>query len=100
MLIIPAPNNRDGIGQALADALGVSIDQVLLVGDDLHVDAPDSARAMAEQTVRDYTPPPAPADPEAEFRAALSAATTVPQLRDALLGKAGPGAQARRPSGN
>lgn len=93
----PAPDKRDGVGQAVAAALGIDVRAVTLNGDALEIDAPDSARASAEAAVRAHTPPARP-DPDGEFRAALAAATTVTQLRDALLGKAGPGAQARRPT--
>jgi hypothetical protein len=53
----------------------------------------DAVRAALDA----HTPKPV-TDPDAEFLAALEAATTVTQLREALLGKAGPGAQARRPT--
>lgn len=43
-----------------------------------------------------HTPAPKP-DPDADFRKALEAATTVAAIRDALLGKTGPGAEPRRP---
>lgn len=50
----------------------------------------DSADDAAERA-KDAARP----DPNAEFRAALEGATTVAQLRDALLGTTGPGAQPR-----
>lgn len=97
MFTIPAPDNRDRIGRALAESLGLDVTAVTLVDAELHVDAPDARAGEARAFVAAYTPPPRPPDTDAEFRAALTAATTVTQLRDALLGKAGPGAQARRP---
>lgn len=45
-----------------------------------------------------HAPVPVP-DPDAEFRAAVEAATTLSALKAALLGSKGPGAQARRPDG-
>lgn len=43
--------------------------------------------------------PAAPVDRTAEFRKAVTAATTLDGLKAALLGTAGPGAEARRPTG-
>lgn len=79
----------------LADELGVPLtaseDEVVVA------DPASTVTAAQLQAAIDAHTPPAKADPDAEFRAALTAATTVAQLRDALLGKAGPGAQARHP---
>lgn len=98
-LSAPAPDSLDGdrLRDQLAEA-GITSAEFYLSGDRLTFPAlDDSDRTLVESALSAHMNRPAPSDPEAEFRAALTAATTVTQLRDALLGKAGPGAQARRP---
>lgn len=41
---------------------------------------------------------PSDTDPDAEFRAAIEAATSIADLKAALLGAKGPGAEPRRPA--
>jgi hypothetical protein len=61
---------------------------------------PDSTVTVADlQAALDAHTPAAPVDAEVEFRKALEDATSWQTLRDALLGKAGPGAEPRRPDG-
>lgn len=95
MFHLAAPADRDGIGQAVADALGIDVRAVVLVGDILEIDAPDSAKDAARAAVAGHTPL-LRVDHDAAFRSAVAAATTIAQLRDALLGNAGPGAEPRR----
>lgn len=71
---------------------------VVFVESDAVTDAVLSAAVQAHAADPNYVDPnaaPPPPDPDVAFREALTAATTVAQLRDALLGNAGPGAQAR-----
>lgn len=100
MLTLTAPAALDGgqLAEEIGTALGREV-QIVLHPDGLEVHgAADSDRAKVQQALDAHTPTQQP-DPDADFRTALEGATTVAQLRDALLGKAGPGAQARRPSG-
>ena len=100
MQTFPAkPINGTVLAQEIAAAAGVdpSSVSVVLAGDEIQVSGLPSDKD-ASAAVAAHVPPPPPPDPDVEFRAALTAATTVTQLRDALLGKAGPGAQARRPT--
>lgn len=60
-------------------------------------DPASEVTAAALKSALDAHTPAPKTDPEAEFRKALEAATTVAQIRDALLGKTGPGAEPRRP---
>jgi hypothetical protein len=100
MILLPAPAalHGDALTTELA-AAGLPDAGVTLVGDELHIDAPESARATVERVVAAHVPPAPPADPDEEFRKSLEAATSWQTLRDALLGKAGPGAEPRRPDG-
>lgn len=50
--------------------------------------------AQLRAAVDAHTPAP-PADPDAEFRAAVENATTLAALKAAILGRTGPGAQPR-----
>lgn len=97
----PADINGDALAAEIGLAVGLTV-AVQLIGDEIEVRAEDDApldRTKVEQAVSAHVPPPPPADPEAEFRKALEAAMTVTQIRDALLGKTGPGAEPRRPDG-
>lgn len=100
----PAADKRDGIGQAVADALGIDVRAVALSGDTLEIDAPDSAKTKAQDTVKAHTPPPRPAHPtdlaerlaavESELRgmrdraAAVTATGGAAAVRDAITGPA------------
>lgn len=78
-------------------AAGMSTDVLVLGdGDELTLDGEFDA-AVVEPVIdgHDPTPPPAPADPDDEFRAAVEAATSIADLKAALLGTTGPGAEAR-----
>lgn len=102
MIRIPAPAALNG------DALTAELRAAALPGAFvvLHPDAgeievhgvKDFQRAEVERVARAHVPPPAPADPQAEFRKAVSAATTLAALKDALLGTTGPGAEPRQPT--
>jgi hypothetical protein len=94
MLTLPAPDPREG------DRLAASLRAATLVGTDWRV---ASEGALDEATVRstvaahDGTPAPV-VDHDAEFRAAVEAATTLAALKAAILGSTGPGAEPRRPT--
>lgn len=55
----------------------------------------DDAHDATVRTVIDAHVPAVDPDPDAEFRAAVEAATTLAALKAALLGATGPGAQPR-----
>lgn len=77
--------------------LAAEIGAPLTASDEEVVIADPASQVTAAQlkaAVDAHTPAPQP-DPDAEFRTALEGATTVAQIRDALLGKVGPGAQPR-----
>jgi hypothetical protein len=76
-----APQTVDG--QALAGVVAV----------------PDDLDPAKVQAVIDAHVPAPPPDLDAEFRKAVEAATSLAALKDALLGKAGPGAEPRQPTG-
>lgn len=99
MLTVPAPAalNGDTLEDEL-DAAGVPA-SVTLVGDELRIDAPESARSTVEQVVQAHVPPAPPPNPDEEFRKAVEAATDLAGLKAALLGSKGPGAEPRRPDG-
>ena len=100
----PAPVALDQLADELADELGlaeppavglrhVEGDPELVVQVDVDDDQADAAAAVVAAHVA------APAtDPESEFRGAVEAATTLHDLKAALLGAngRGPGAQPRR----
>ena len=108
MLTVPAPPNgsRDGIGQAVADALGLDPQAVMLVGDDLQIPDAEGREAEVQAVVDGYTPPAPAPDPDDELDAALAAAAAnattaekVDALIAALRGKSGrAGRAAGRPT--
>lgn len=101
MLRLPAPTalHGDALTREL-HAAGLVGARVTFYPDEGEVEvAGTDDRAAVERIVKAHVPPPPPPDPDAEFRAALEAATTVAGIKAALLGKTGPGAQARRPDG-
>lgn len=61
MLTIDAPQQRDGVGQALADALGIDVRDVALIGDELHIANADGREADAVAFAAAYVPVPVPA---------------------------------------
>lgn len=96
MLTFPIPKSLHG--QGLSDQLKAAGLPALvrIEGDRLIIEGATD-QAAVQRVIDAHVPPPPPADPEAEFRKALEAATTVAAIRDALLGKTGPGAEPRRP---
>lgn len=92
---VPAALNGDALAAELR-AAGVQLKNhdVSVTQDQLCI-VTDADRATVQSVVQAHVPPPPPADPEVEFRKALEGATTVAQIRDALLGKVGPGAEPR-----
>lgn len=62
------------------------------------VDRDDVEEASVQGAV-DAHVPVAPPDPDDEFRTAIEAATSIADLKAALLGTQGPGAEPRRPTG-
>lgn len=103
MLAIPAPAALDGVRlrAQLADAgIVLTVEDLHLVDGRLYFPTlTDEHRGTVEAAVNGHMSRPAAPDPDAEFRKALEGATTVAQIRDALLGKTGPGAEPRRPDG-
>lgn len=87
MLTFPIPASLQG--QALSDELaaaGLAAD-VYIRGDELVIDGPTD-RAAVKRILDAHVPPtPATSDPDAELVAAITAATTLAQLKDALIGK-------------
>lgn len=64
---------------------------------DIEVSGVSESDRDAVQAVVDAHAPPAPEpDPDDEFRAAVEAATSIADLKAALLGTTGPGAEPRR----
>lgn len=93
---VPASLNGDALTDELA-AAGFPDADVTVVGDDLRVTGIDDADRDAVRSVLDaHVPPPPPADPADEFRAAIEAATSIADLKAALLGTTGPGAEPRQ----
>lgn len=99
MIHVSAPSTVNG--RALADelaAVGIPDSDVVLIGDHLRINADEADRATVERVVAEHVPPPRPPDPDAEFRAAIQAASSIADLKAALLGTKGPGAEPRRPA--
>jgi hypothetical protein len=106
MIQVPAPAavHGDALTAELA-AAGVPDAGVTLVGDELHIDAPDSARSKVEQVVAAHVPPPPPTAPDDDLAARIQAVHDDPQvsasvkkLTAALLGLNGESAVAGRPT--
>lgn len=92
---IAAPEPREGnrLAAAIQAATGQPAD-VMLVGDRWHiVTEATEAEVQAAVAAHDGTPDPV-VDPDEELRTAISEASTLPELKAALLGTA-PEAQAR-----
>jgi hypothetical protein len=88
-------------GQQLAEELaaaGIALASELLVDGDGQLVVDTEASPSSVQAVLDAHVPAPPPDPEAEFRQAVEAATSLAALKDALLGKTGPGAEPRQPA--
>jgi hypothetical protein len=85
--------------QVLLEQLAAEVGTALVASDtEVVVADPESTvTAAALKAALDAHTPAAPVDIEAEFRKALEAATGWETLRDALLGKTGPGAEPRHP---
>jgi hypothetical protein len=101
LLNLPAAFAGGLFAQELAAATGQPVDPfevVVVVGNEIRVPLDETHRAKAEQVLAAHKPS-TPVDHDAEFRKAVEAATSLAQLKDALLGKAGPGAEPRQPSG-
>jgi hypothetical protein len=81
------------LAEEVGVALSASDDEVVVANEKSTVSASTLQAALDAHT------PSAPVDVEAEFRKALEGATSWQTLRDALLGKAGPGAEPRRATG-
>lgn len=104
MLTLPSPGTDRLDGDRLRDQLAEA--GVVLGNDDLYLDGDrlvfptlnDGQRSAVQAALDAHMNRPLPPDPDAEFRKALEAATTLAQIRDALLGKTGPGAQPRQPN--
>lgn len=82
----------------LLDQLAAEVGAALTASDTEVVVVDPTAKVTAAQlrnALAGHVPSPPP-DPDAEFRAAVEAATTISALKAALLGHTGPGAQARR----
>lgn len=97
MIHIPLPANIDG-GALAAEmvAAGLPADtEVVVVDNELRINVGEEHRATAEQVAAAHVPPTPPEDPNVTLQKALEGATTVAALRDVLLGKTGPGVQAR-----
>jgi hypothetical protein len=62
-------------------------------------DADSTVTAAGLRAALDAHTPAAEPDPDAEFRKAVEAATSLAALKDALLGTTGPGAEPRQPTG-
>ena len=106
MMTLPAPAavHGDALVAELA-AAGVPA-SVTLIGDVLHIDAPDSTRATIERTVAAHVPPTAPIAPDDDLAARIRAVHDDPQmsvsvkrLAAALLGVGRDSAVAGRPTG-
>lgn len=104
MLTVPAPDaaNMDGdrLRDELADSgLAVSADGMSVAGGRIvFSDLSDSDRQTVEGAVSRHMGRPLPADPDDEFRAAIEGASTIAELKAALLGTKGPGAEPRQPT--
>lgn len=104
MLTFPKPTALNGAaltGELRAAGFSVPDDAVRDVGTKIEVHGVGEADRDAVKAVVDaHVPPPPPADPQAEFAAAVEAATTIAELKAALLGTSGRqgAAAARRPA--
>lgn len=56
----------------------------------------DGDRDAVQAVIDAHVPPPPPPDPDDEFRKAVEAATSIADLKAALLGTVGPGAEPRQ----
>lgn len=86
MILVPAPPAIHG--SALNDELaaaGIPDADVVLVGGKLQINADETDRASVERIVAAHVPPLPPV-PRDEFRAAVQAATSIAELKAALLG--------------
>lgn len=73
-------------------------DDVVLADGMLRVRNLDESHRDAAQSVVDaHSPPPPPPDPDAELANAIEGASTLAELKDALLGNLGQGRAAGRP---
>lgn len=82
---IPAALHGDALTDELA-AAGFTA-TVYVSGDELVINGPADTDHDAVQAVIDaHVPPAPPPDPETEFRAAVKAATSIADLKAALLG--------------
>lgn len=93
MLTVTPPATFDGatLREELAAAgVTVTAEQVLYdpSGPALHLDLPASDKATVERVLAAHVPSSdPPSDPDAELVAAITAATSLAQLKDALIGK-------------
>jgi hypothetical protein len=91
---VPLNGKKVNLAQLAAEvgaALAASDTEVVVA------DPSSSVTAAALQAALDAHTPAVPPDPEAEFRKAVEAATSLDALKAALLGSTGPGAEPRRP---
>lgn len=89
-------------GDALEDeirAAGWPDAEVSVAGDVLRVaEVPDGDRDSVKTVIDNHVPPDPPPDPDAELASAIEGASTLAELKDALLGNLSQGRVAGRPS--
>lgn len=100
MFRTPAPpvlNDATLRAELAAEGVAVGGDEMHVDGGDLVFPAlSDGDRESVERVVATHLPPDPPLDPDEEFRQAIEQATSVADLKAALLGTSGPGAEPRR----
>lgn len=108
MSTFPKPERLNGaalVTELRAAGIDVDDDGVRDEADGTITVVTDAPEAEVQAVIDAHVPPPPPADPDDEFRDAVTAAiadepagSPLRKLADALLGTSGPGAEPRRPT--
>jgi hypothetical protein len=95
MLVVPAPAAFEGflLAEEIDAKLGRTGTEVVYDPEEnaLHITAAEAERRTVEEILAAHKPSPPPPDPDEEFRAAVTAAQTLEDLKAALLGALGRG---------
>lgn len=94
---LPAAVHGDALTEELATA-GFVADVYVRDGELVVVGPTEGDRPAVQSVIDAHVPPDPRPDPDDEFRAAIEAATSIADLKAALLGTSGPGAEPRRPT--